>query len=74
MAPRAPTGERPKIVGPEDGPEDPFPIFVSGPVIQGFGRGSKEVRLIFIQHPSIQVVIIRQETNDSGCSARHPYS
>ncbi|RMJ22684.1 hypothetical protein PHISP_06447 [Aspergillus sp. HF37] len=36
-APRNPTA------GPDTGPEQPFPIRLSGPVIRGFGRGSKEL-------------------------------
>lgn len=38
-----PDGPRNPVVGPETGPEDPFPVRLSGPVIKGFGRGSKEV-------------------------------
>lgn len=34
---------RPAIVGPESGPEHPFPLQMEGKVIKGFGRGSKEV-------------------------------
>ncbi|KAK1755724.1 hypothetical protein QBC47DRAFT_381100 [Echria macrotheca] len=34
---------RPLIIGPESGPEHPFPYRMEGPVIQGFGRGSKEL-------------------------------
>jgi hypothetical protein len=34
---------REPIVGPEDGPESPYPIRLSGPIIKGFQRGSKEV-------------------------------
>lgn len=34
---------RPVIVGPESGPESPFPLQMEGKVIKGFGRGSKEV-------------------------------
>lgn len=34
---------RPLIVGPESGPEPPFPLQMEGKVIKGFGRGSKEV-------------------------------
>lgn len=34
---------RPDYAGPERGPEAPFPIELRGPVIKGFGRGSKEV-------------------------------
>lgn len=31
---------RPKIVGPDDGLEVPFPICLEGEVVRGFGRGS----------------------------------
>ncbi|KAL1871183.1 hypothetical protein VTK73DRAFT_2234 [Phialemonium thermophilum] len=34
---------RPSIVGPDSGPEPPYPLRMSGPVISGFGRGSKEL-------------------------------
>lgn len=34
---------RPLIVGPESGPEPPYPLQMEGKVIKGFGRGSKEV-------------------------------
>ncbi|KAL4935282.1 hypothetical protein BDV06DRAFT_207293 [Aspergillus oleicola] len=34
---------RPATSGPDAGPESPFPIRLSGPVIKGFGRGSKEL-------------------------------
>ncbi|KIW10783.1 hypothetical protein PV08_10082 [Exophiala spinifera] len=39
----APNGPRDPYAGPEDGPEKPFPIRLQGPVIHGFGRGSKEL-------------------------------
>jgi hypothetical protein len=41
-----PDGPRDSVTGPDSGPESPFPIKLSGPVITGFGRGSKEVRTI----------------------------
>ncbi|KAG6238821.1 riboflavin kinase [Claviceps purpurea] len=34
---------RPSIVGPDSGPERPFPYKMEGKVIAGFGRGSKEL-------------------------------
>lgn len=34
---------RPSIVGPDSGPESPYPLHMSGTVISGFGRGSKEL-------------------------------
>ena len=36
---------RPEIIGPDSGPEPPFPLRMSGKVVSGFGRGSKEVCL-----------------------------
>lgn len=39
-----PDGPRDPVAGPDSGPEPPFPIKLSGPVIKGFGRGSKEVK------------------------------
>ncbi|KAI9769149.1 MAG: riboflavin kinase [Geoglossum simile] len=44
-----PDGPRPEVVGRADGPEAPFPLRLSGPVIAGFGRGSKEAsaRVLF---------------------------
>ncbi|KAL3471690.1 riboflavin kinase-domain-containing protein [Aspergillus californicus] len=38
-----PTSPRPSTTGPDSGPETPFPIRLSGTVIKGFGRGSKEL-------------------------------
>ncbi|KAF7503202.1 hypothetical protein GJ744_004205 [Endocarpon pusillum] len=38
-----PDGPRDPVAGPHSGPEAPFPIKLSGPVIKGFGRGSKEL-------------------------------
>lgn len=40
-----PDGPRAPIAGPDDGPQPPFPLRLSGKVIKGFGRGSKEVWL-----------------------------
>lgn len=37
-----PDGPRDPIAGP-DTPQPPFPLKLRGPVIKGFGRGSKEV-------------------------------
>ncbi|KAJ2744219.1 riboflavin kinase [Coemansia sp. BCRC 34301] len=36
------TNSRPLVVGPPE-PLHPFPIFVSGAVVKGFGRGSKQL-------------------------------
>ncbi len=34
---------RPSIIGPDSGPEAPYPLRMGGEVVSGFGRGSKEV-------------------------------
>ncbi|KAL2264796.1 hypothetical protein VTJ83DRAFT_7306 [Remersonia thermophila] len=39
----APTPNRPRIVGDPSGPSPPYPLRMSGRVISGFGRGSKEL-------------------------------
>ncbi|VBB79968.1 Putative riboflavin kinase [Podospora comata] len=39
----AASGLRPLLIGPSSGPEPPYPYRMSGPVISGFGRGSKEL-------------------------------
>ncbi|PWY92943.1 riboflavin kinase [Aspergillus heteromorphus CBS 117.55] len=38
-----PDGPRDPVAGSDDGPSAPYPIRLSGPVIKGFGRGSKEL-------------------------------
>jgi riboflavin kinase len=38
-----PDKPRDPVAGPENGPEAPYPIRLTGPVIKGFGRGSGEV-------------------------------
>jgi riboflavin kinase len=47
---------RPSVVGPDSGPEAPYPLHMEGKVISGFGRGSKEVsflpRITYFTHTS----------------------
>ncbi|KAJ5088277.1 hypothetical protein N7456_011893 [Penicillium angulare] len=38
-----PDKPRDPVAGPDAGPESPYPIRLSGPVIKGFGRGSKDL-------------------------------
>ncbi|KAL9111208.1 MAG: hypothetical protein Q9227_004285 [Pyrenula ochraceoflavens] len=38
-----PDGPRDPVAGSDSGPQSPFPIKLQGPVIKGFGRGSKEL-------------------------------
>ena len=39
------TASRNLTAGPDSGPVDPFPIKLSGKIVKGFGRGSREVRV-----------------------------
>ena len=41
-----PPEQRATVIGDESGPSPPFPLKIAGPVISGFGRGSREVRYI----------------------------
>ncbi|RAK83406.1 dienelactone hydrolase [Aspergillus costaricaensis CBS 115574] len=58
-----PDRPRDPVTGPEEGPEPPYPIRMSGPVIKGFGRGSKELGIPtanipadeLSQHPELSV-------------------
>jgi riboflavin kinase len=36
-------GVREPLAGSDSGPEAPYPVRLNGPIIKGFGRGSKEV-------------------------------
>ncbi|KAJ5150875.1 Riboflavin kinase [Penicillium canariense] len=38
-----PDKPRDPVAGPDAGPEPPYPVRLSGPVIKGFGRGSKDL-------------------------------
>lgn len=38
-----PDKPRDSVAGPDSGPVTPFPVRLSGPVIKGFGRGSKDL-------------------------------
>jgi hypothetical protein len=69
-----PSNPRPPVTGPDSGPEAPFPIRLSGPVIKGFGRGSKEVwfRPVHSRLPKIQAnqiatisLVSQQQTSPS---------
>ena len=53
-----PDGIRPSLAGPDSGPEEPFPIKLSGPVIKGFGRGSKEVSESWIHYPICAALVL----------------
>ena len=52
-----PSGPRDPIVGPDEGPESPFPLRFSGPVIKGFGRGSKEASDICVARTTSSLLL-----------------
>jgi hypothetical protein len=60
-----PDGPRDPVAGPDGGPEPPYPIGLSGPVIKGFGRGSKEVGImlfsffVFSNSPGMRLLLYR---------------
>jgi hypothetical protein len=52
--------DRPLIIGPEAGPEPPYPLKMEGKVISGFGRGSKEVSSQFLDLVSLDVAKVHK--------------
>ncbi|KIW01381.1 uncharacterized protein PV09_07149 [Verruconis gallopava] len=60
-----PSGPRDPIAGPDDGPAPPFPLRFKGPVIKGFGRGSRELGIPTANIPLEGVSIAGKEL-DSG--------
>ncbi|KAI1000222.1 hypothetical protein K3495_g7976 [Podosphaera aphanis] len=73
-------GDRSLVIGPAGGPEPPFPLHLSGVVVKGFGRGSKELGM-----PTANIPIgTKEETRwisgiTSGvyfgwCSLRFPHN
>lgn len=45
---KRPDGPRATIIGEDGGPSQPFPLRLGGKVVSGFGRGSKEVGVLFL--------------------------
>lgn len=65
---------RPAITGP-DVPSAPFPIRVRGPVVRGFGRGSKEVRsLAFPSLTHTKRERERRKTDKNPANRPRPHS
>ncbi|KAF3031560.1 riboflavin kinase [Didymella heteroderae] len=60
-----PTGPRDPIAGP-DTPQPPFPLKLRGPVIKGFGRGSKELGIPTANIPLSGLSINGYSDLDSG--------
>lgn len=64
--PERPAGSRPTVVGSPDGPEPPFPIHLSGPVVQGFGRGSAELGIPTANIPIAGLSVGGHDDMESG--------
>jgi hypothetical protein len=54
---------RDPVAGPDAGPEPPYPVRLSGPVIKGFGRGSKDVRL-GVWEPHLVAIIAQRNAHN----------
>lgn len=65
-----PDNPRDPVAGPNAGPEAPFPIRLSGPVIKGYGRGSKDV----CTGRRSPAVYLESLYPDYVTAARHPHS
>ncbi|KAK7750762.1 riboflavin kinase [Diatrype stigma] len=61
-----PPSSRPEIVGPDSGPEPPYPLRMEGEVISGFGRGSKELGIPTANLPVDTAVTPWIESAESG--------
>ncbi|KAL9126823.1 MAG: hypothetical protein Q9217_004197 [Psora testacea] len=61
-----PDAARPPTAGPPTGPVPPFPIRLSGPIIKGFGRGSKELGIPTANIPIAGLSVGGHEGVESG--------
>ncbi|KAG9548624.1 hypothetical protein KCU77_g20437, partial [Aureobasidium melanogenum] len=61
-----PEGPRDIIVGPDSGPEPPFPLKLNGEVVKGFGRGSKELGIPTANIPLSGLTIGGHDDIESG--------
>ncbi|KAI9807939.1 MAG: hypothetical protein M1825_005245 [Sarcosagium campestre] len=57
---------RPLTAGPAEGPESPYPLRVSGKVVAGFGRGSKELGIPTANIPVSGLSVGGHEEIESG--------
>ena len=64
--PQAPDSRRPLIAGPSEGPADPFPIRLSGPIVKGFGRGSADLGIPTANIPLEGLSVGGHENVESG--------
>lgn len=61
-----PSAHRPLVTGPSTGPEPPFPIRLSGPIVKGFGRGSAELGIPTANIPLAGLSVGGNEDVESG--------
>ena len=61
-----PDRPRSPVAGHPTGPDPPFPIRLSGPIIKGFGRGSKELGIPTANIPIAGLSVGGQEDVESG--------
>ena len=61
-----PDRPRSPLAGPPSGPAEPFPICLSGPIIKGFGRGSKELGIPTANIPIAGLSVGGKEDVESG--------
>lgn len=61
-----PDRPRSPLAGPSGGPVPPFPIQLSGPIVKGFGRGSKELGIPTANIPLAGLSVGGHEEVDSG--------
>ncbi|KAM0803562.1 hypothetical protein BDR22DRAFT_801328 [Usnea florida] len=61
-----PSAPRPLVTGPATGPEPPFPIRLSGPIVKGFGRGSAELGIPTANIPLAGLSVGGNEDVESG--------
>lgn len=60
--------ERPRspIAGPSTGPNLPFPIPLSGPIVKGFGRGSRDLGIPTANIPLAGLTVGGHQDVESG--------
>jgi len=61
-----PDRPRSPIAGPTNGPAPPFPIQLSGPIVKGFGRGSRELGIPTANIPLAGLSVGGHEEVESG--------
>lgn len=61
-----PSAPRPLVAGPSTGPERPFPIRLSGPIVKGFGRGSADLGIPTANIPLAGLSVGGNEDVESG--------